>query len=148
MVANDIIEVVSELGNVISDQLSPIVASGHSGSGILTAGLQVQGGANVLGRELGNDTIELQPEIEYCVDVPPLLPIPADGRGKTFVQLESFEPSTFSVNNDSVGGVVNDHGVLRLAIENDAQLSTIPSGFSSLSDFQNLPNETFAPLRL
>ena len=43
-VTNDIIEVVSELGKVISDQLSPIVASGCSGSGNLTATLQVQGG--------------------------------------------------------------------------------------------------------
>ena len=57
LVTNDINVVVSELGNVISDQLSPIVASGRSGSGNPTVGLQVQGGANGLGRELGNNTM-------------------------------------------------------------------------------------------
>ena len=44
LVTNDIIEVVSDLGNIISDQLSHIVASGCSGLGNLTATLQVQGG--------------------------------------------------------------------------------------------------------
>ena len=44
LVTNDINVVVSELGNVISDQLSPIVASGRIGLGNLTAALQVQAG--------------------------------------------------------------------------------------------------------
>ena len=40
----------------------------------------------------------------------------------------------------------HDHGAPRLAIENDAQLSTIPTALSSLSDFQNLPNETYCAI--
>ena len=36
LITNDINEVVSELGNIVSDQLSPIVAGGRSGLGTLT----------------------------------------------------------------------------------------------------------------
>ena len=109
------------------------------------AELQVQGGENVLGGEFGNNTNDSQPEIEYYVDAPLLLPIPSDGRGPTFVQFKSFEAPTYSGNNDTVGGIINDHGTYRLAIENNAQLSKIPPSSSSLSDFQNLPNETYCP---
>ena len=106
LIANDIIEVVSELGNVDSAQLSPIGASGGSGLGNLTATLQVQGGANVLSRELeenGINTIDSLQGIEYYVDAPPTLPIISDGRSPTFVQFESFEAPTYSVHNDTLG---------------------------------------------
>ena len=46
-----------------------------------------------------------------------------------------------------MGGIINDHGAPKLAIENDAQLSTIPSAYSSLSDLQTLPNETFCTIK-
>ena len=78
---------VSDLGNIISDQLCPIVPSGFSGLGNLTAALQVKGGgANVLGGDLGNNATDSPPEIEYYVDDPLLLPIPSDGRGPTLVK--------------------------------------------------------------
>ena len=148
-ITNDINEVVSELGNAASDQLSPIVASGSSGSGNPTAVLQVQGGANVLIRDIegnGDNSIGIQQGIEYYIDTPPMLLIISDGRSPTFVQFDSFEALTYSVNNDTVGGIINDHGVPRLAIENDAQLSTIPSAVSSLSDFLYLPNEIYSAI--
>ena len=97
----------------------------------------------ILGLDINTDS---PPEIEYCVDAPLLLPIPSDGRGPTFVQFKSFEAHTYSGDNDIVGGISNDHREPRLAIENDAQLSTIPSAFLCLSDFQHLPNETFCAI--
>ena len=86
------------------------------------------------------------PGIEYYIDAIPLLPIVSDGRSPTFVQFKSFEAPTYSIPSDTVGGIINYHGVPRLAIENYAQLSTIPSALSSLSDFQNVPNETYCAI--
>ena len=126
---------VSDLGNMVSDQLSPIIAGGRSGSGNLTAILQVQGGANSLGGELD------------CVDAPLLLPIFSDHRGPTFVQFDSFEATTYSSENNIVGGIFNDCMEPRLAIENYAQLSTIPSASPCLSDYQHLPNEMYCAIK-
>ena len=57
-----------------------------------------------------------------------------------------MEAPTYSGNNDTVGGILNDHGAPRLAIENYTQLSTIPSVSCYLSDFQNLPNEMYCAI--
>ena len=146
LVAYDINEVISNLGNMVSEQLFPIVAGGCSGLGNLTARLQVQRGENSLGGDLDNNISDSPRESEYCVDAPPLLPVISDHRGPAFVQFDSFEATTYSSDNNIVGGIINNCREPRLAIENGAQLSTIPSASSCLSDYQHLPDETYCAI--
>ena len=139
-VANDINEMVSDLETISGDQLSPIVASGRTGSGNLTAALQVQGGANISDRENVNNS---PLEVEYCVTVLSLAPIPSDLRAHTCVQFNSFYGTTYFNDNNSVGGIITKVREPRLAIEDDVHLLTIPSASLCLSDFQYLPNDMY-----
>ena len=87
-----------------------------------------------------------------------------------FVQLESFEAPMYSLHDGTVlmenpdslttqldlffTAVYSEYTAnwaehcdsCGLAIENNAQFSTIPSALSSLIDFSNLPNETFSAI--
>ena len=85
--ANDINEMVSDLGAISSDQFSLIVASGYSGLGTLTGlvnpiglGNLTTGGANI---SSGENVISSPLDVEYCVTAPSLVPIPSDRRAPT-----------------------------------------------------------------
>ena len=106
LVTDDINEMVSDLGVILSDLYSPIVASGCSGFetltglanptglGNLTAVLQVQGGGggNISSEE---DVTNSLLNIEFCVTAPSLVPIPSDRRAPSFVQFDSFDGTTY-----------------------------------------------------
>ena len=149
-VANDINEMVSDLGAVSSDQFSPIVAIRRSGLGTLTglvnpigsgnlsAMLQIQGGANISSGENVNSS---PLDVEYCVTAPSLLPIPSERRAPNFVQFDSFDGTTYFSGNNTVGVIIREVKEPRLAIEGDIHLSSIPSASLCLSDFQHLSND-------